>query len=324
MFVSVIVCTHSVDNYQNLIEAVDSLLDQTYDEIEIIVVVDGNEKLYEKSVGAYNPRDNIKIMVTKENLGASGARNTGIRAAQGDAIAFLDDDAVAGRTWVQNLVATYKELDAIAVGGKVLPIWLCDRPDYLPEELYWLVGVTHEGFAEEKVVEVRNTFGPNMSFKREVFEKVGLFHENFGFARRGAPYMQAEEPEFSLRMKEKLGQGVIYNPEAIVYHKIPPSKVKVKILLKRAFYQGYSKALLRNLSSSPDPIAIERSYLKDLLLKYIPQRIKRVFRASNRIAEIKKLSILIASIVSVGLGFVYGYTKKGPQNGKGDNHYQLG
>ena len=38
---------------------------------------------------------------------------------------------------------------------------------------------------EKKVVEVRNTFGPNMSFKREVFEKVGLFNEKLGFAKRG-------------------------------------------------------------------------------------------------------------------------------------------
>ena len=305
MLVSVVVCTHSLDNYQNLTEAVDSLLEQTHQGMEIIIAVDGNEKLYQELVRAYDTQDDIKITLTKESLGASGAKNVGVREAQGDVIAFLDDDAVAERKWVENLVATYQELDAIAVGGKVLPAWLGQRPDYLPEELYWLVGVTHEGFAEEKVVEVRNTFGPNMSFRREVFQRIGLFNENLGFARGGTSYIQAEEPEFALRMKQRLGRGIIYNPGAIVYHKIPPSKVKVKMLLKRSFYQGYSKALLRKLDPTADSIATERSYLKTLLLKYIPRRIKRVYH----IPELKRLSILVACIISVGLGFVYGYVK---------------
>jgi len=305
MLVSVVVCTHSTNNYQNLMEAVDSLLEQTHREMEIIIVVDGNKELYERIVKVYGARDNIKIVATEESLGAFGAGNVGVKTARGDVIAFTDDDAIAERRWVESLVDTYEKLDAISVGGKILPIWASGKPDYFPEELYWLVGVTHEEFAEVKVVEVRNTFGPNMSFRREVFKEIGLFNEKLGFAKRGTSYMQGAEPEFALRMKQKLGQGVMYNPEAIVYHKIPPSKVKVKMLLRRAFYQGYSKALLRKLNPSADSIVTERSYLKTLLLKYIPQRMKRVYC----LLELKKLFLLVAVIISVGLGFVYGYAK---------------
>ena len=130
--------------------------------------------------------------------------------------------------------------------------------------------------------------------------------ESLGFARKGTLYIQAEEPEFALRMKQTLGKGVIYNPDAIVYHKIPQSKLGVRILLRRAFYQGYSKALLGHLNISADSIATERSYLKTLLLKYIPLRMKRIYN----LTELKKLSVLIASIFSVGLGFSYGYAKE--------------
>jgi glycosyltransferase involved in cell wall biosynthesis len=355
MLVSVVVCTHSLNNYPNLLEAVDSLRAQTHRETEVVVVVDGNKELYQRLVADYgsskslvdskspkgrqdssrsrrlvdsNPsngrivdREAIKIVLLEENKGVSAARNAGIRAAQGDILAFLDDDAVAERGWLESLVATYQEFDAAAVGGRVLPLWLGRRPDYLPEELYWLVGTTHEGFAKEKstilpregfeVVEVRNTFGPNMSFRREVFQKVGLFNENLGFARRGTSYTQAEEAEFALRMKQKLGQGAMYNPKALVYHKIPPSKVRVKALLKRAFYQGYSKALLRKLHPSADSIAVERSYLQTLLLKSIPKRSIRLFEIKRdyRLAELKELFLLVAAIISVGLGFVYGYVK---------------
>ena len=308
MFVSIVVCTHSLDNLQNLIDAVDSLLNQTHKEMEVIVVVDGNRELYERIVKVYDAQGNVKIMVTEESLGAFGAGNVGVKAARGDVIAFLDDDAVGEKRWIENLVDIYEKSDAISVGGKILPIWLSKKPDYFPEELGWLVGITHEGFAEEKVTEVRNTFGPNMSFRREVFENIGLLNEKLGFAKGGTTYMQGAEPEFALRMKNKLGKGVIYNPEAVVYHKIPPSKTRPRILLRRAFYQGYSKALMKRRSPSPDTLATEESYLKDLLVKYIPRRIKGVF-SLNFTKETKQLSFLAAVIISVGLGFLYGYVK---------------
>ena len=309
MFVSIIVCTHSLDNFQNLIDAVDSLLNQTHKEMEIIVVVDGNQELYERIVKVYDTHDNVNIIVTEESLGAFGAGNVGVKAARGDVFAFLDDDAVGEKRWIENLVDIYEKSDAISVGGKILPIWLSKKPDYFPEELGWLVGITHEGFAEEKVHEVRNTFGPNMSFRREVFEKIGLLNEKLGFAKGGTTYMQGAEPEFALRMKNKLGKGVIYNPEAVVYHKIPPSKTRPITLVRRAFYQGYSKALMKRRSSSPESLATEESYLKDLLFKYIPRRVKGIF-SSNSIKETKQLSFLATTIISVGLGFLYGYAKR--------------
>ncbi|HUU64018.1 MAG TPA: glycosyltransferase [Dehalococcoidia bacterium] len=309
MLVSIIVCTHSLDNFQNLIDAVDSLLNQTHKEIEIIIVVDGNKELYERLVKIYDAQGNVKIMLTEESLGAFGAGNVGVKAAQGDVIAFLDDDAVGERRWIENLVDIYEKSDAISVGGKILPIWLSKKPDYFPEELGWLVGITHEGFADEKVAEVRNTFGPNMSFRRGVFEEIGLLNEKLGFAKGGTTYMQGAEPEFALRMKNELGKGVIYNPDAVVYHKIPPSKTRPRTLLRRAFYQGYSKALMRRRSPSHETLATEESYLKDLLFKYIPRRVKGIF-SSNASKEMKQLSFLAITIISVGLGFLYGYVKR--------------
>jgi len=80
----------------------------------------------------------------------------------------------------------------------------------------------------------------------------------------------------------------------------------VRVLLKRAFYQGYSKALLRKLNGSIGSMDIEKSYLKTLVFRYIPQRMKRAYR----LAELKKGGVLVASITSVGLGFAYGSLKK--------------
>jgi len=310
VFVSAIIPSYSMENYGNLRDAINSLLNQSYVDIEIVAVIHTNKSLYDEVAKAYHGQTKVKVIFKERSLGAYAARNVGIRAAQGDILAFLDDDAAADEKWVENLVNTYQELDAIAVGGKILPVWLPRKPAYFPEELYWLVGITYKGFAEDKVVKVRNTFASNMSFKREVFEQVGLFNENLGFSKQGTSYIQGGEAEFSLRMTRKFDVGVIYNPEAIVYHKIPVSKARLKLMLKRSFYQGYSKVFLEKLGPSPNSISTEKSHLKDLLLKYLPQRIRRVFTGPNRVVQVKQHSVIISSIVAVGLGFVYGQIRQ--------------
>lgn len=303
-FVSIVVCTCSPDNYPNLTAAVDSLLEQNYREKEILIVVDGNPDLYRRVEYSYGRQANIRSFLLPQNSGVSAARNAGIRAARGEIIAFIDDDAVAARDWLEQLLNTYREFGALAAGGKILPAWIRRAPDFLPEELYWLVGATHDGFAADKVMEIRNVFGPNMSFKSEVFRSIGLFNPHFGFS--GKSKMQAEEPELAIRMQLKYGKGVLYNPRAIVHHKIPPAKTKAGILLKRAFFQGYSKAVLNRQFASAGAMASEKSYLGYLLFRCFPRRASKLYR----LAELKKTVFLLAAVSSVGLGFICGYLKR--------------
>jgi len=74
MLVSVVVCTHSLDDYPNLAEAVDSLLEQTAPEMEMVVVVDGNEGLHQRVVTDYGSQETVKTILLKENVGLCGAR----------------------------------------------------------------------------------------------------------------------------------------------------------------------------------------------------------------------------------------------------------
>lgn len=312
MLLSVVLCTHRLDNYHNLIHAIESLLSQTYAHLEIIVVVDGNESLAQRISQAYRGRDRVRIVPTAKKIGVSGARNAGIRVAHGGILAFTDDDVVADSKWIENLVDTHRRFDAAAVGGKILPMWVGTAPDHFPAELGWLVGITYNGFAEEEVCEVRNSFGPNMSYKREVFDRVGVFNEQFGLGARGAIDLQGEEAEFALRMRQSFGRGVTYAPHAVVHHRVPPRKTTPRWMLKRAFYQGYSKALLRRSMGSSDALAVEQAYLSHLLVKYIPRRMKRLLLNSGRVAELKRLGFLAGAVFSAGLGFLCGFARKIP------------
>jgi len=63
----------------------------------------------------------VKVILNEKNLGLSESRNKGTKEAKGDIIAFFDDDAVADEDWLKELGRMYKEYDAIAAGGELLP-----------------------------------------------------------------------------------------------------------------------------------------------------------------------------------------------------------
>lgn len=87
--VSVVIPTH---NRPELLKAaVKSVLSQTYQDFEIIVVDDGLNKRADRIIAEFNS-SKIKYIQHKKEMGGSAARNTGIKAAQGEFIAFLDDD----------------------------------------------------------------------------------------------------------------------------------------------------------------------------------------------------------------------------------------
>jgi glycosyltransferase involved in cell wall biosynthesis len=244
--VSIVVCAHRIDRYQDLLEAIDSLKAQVYAPLQIIVVVDGNAKLYDKiKQCGEDPR--ILVILNEKNLGLSGSRNRGLCQAAGDIIAFFDDDAVADKNWIEELVKMYIERDAIAAGGCILPRWLEDEPKWLPGEFYWLIGATHKGFPEE-VVEVRNTFGSNLSFRTDVLRDLGGFRSEMGV--KGTGQLQGEETEICERMRKKFGKGVMYNNKAIVHHKVFPERLRWRFLINRAFWQGYSKRAMMELGYS--------------------------------------------------------------------------
>ena len=297
MLVSVIVCTYNINRFSDFMDAVNSLLNQSYKDIEIIVVVDGNDELYGEVLRHRNliGRDVI-VLLNETNLGLSKSRNRGIEASSGDVIAFFDDDAVANEDWIKELVRMYDEYDAIAAGGKLIPMWVDGKMDFLPEEYYWLIGATHKGFSSG-VAEVRNTFGSNISFKSDVLKSLGGFRGEMGI--KGSGVLQGEETEMCVRMRQKFGKGVMYNPDAIVHHKIFTERTKVKFLLKRAFWQGYSKRMMEELGHS---MTVESDFIKSLA-NGIYVRVKAMTKF--KLVPAVQIFFLILLTFMVFMGYVY-------------------
>lgn len=300
MDVSVVINTYSLDRFDDFCDAVDAVLDQTYESIELILVVDGNEELYDRVTTEFGRIDSVICSSTQENVGNSASRNAGARLATGDIIVVTDDDGVADQEWIKELVTVYEETDALAAGGKVEPMWIDGKPDFFPEEFLWLVGCTERGFADH-MEEVRNTYGPNLSFRREVFEKLGGFSEKVG--RHGSKQLQAHETEICTRLRRTFDRGVIYSERAIINHKVYPYRTKLRWLLRRCFWQGYSKRVLEQLL--PGSTGEESKFLRDLFFKHVPRRLKGLITGPS-LAKVQQLVMIGVFTAVVGIGYIYG------------------
>lgn len=89
--VSVIVPAYNVERY--IVECIESLLSQTYPDLEIIVVDDGSTDATALELRRYERFDNITL-ISQQNQGVSAARNKALAAAHGEFIAFIDSDDV--------------------------------------------------------------------------------------------------------------------------------------------------------------------------------------------------------------------------------------
>lgn len=99
--VSLIIPVYNVENY--LARSLKSAVDQTMKDIEIIVVNDGSTDKSPEIINEFaNKYDNI-IVINQNNMGLSGARNTGLKNAKADYIAFMDSDDFIDKKFIETL-----------------------------------------------------------------------------------------------------------------------------------------------------------------------------------------------------------------------------
>ena len=234
---------------------------------EVVVVVDHNPDLLQRASRLL--RD-VVVVPNRNERGLSGARNAGVAVAGGDVIAFTDDDAVADPDWTASLAAGYNHHESvIGVGGAIEPLWTAARPMWFPDEFHWVVGCTYKGLPESRSA-VRNLIGANMSFRRDVFERVGHFRNGVG--RLGTRPFGCEETEFCIRAgRERPEATILYDPQVRVRHRVDASRASWRYFLARCYAEGQSKALVSEVVGSTDALASERSYA----LRVLPAGVRR-------------------------------------------------
>lgn len=291
--VSVVISTYTNKRYEDVLSCVSSLRTQTLKPDEIILVLDPFESL----VSFYKscmPSD-IKT-IASDQAGLSNCRNVGIKNANGDIVAFIDDDATPDRLWLENMIRNYEDPTVIGVGGLIKPNWEGGRPLWFPEELDWIVGCTYKGFPERRSL-IRNPIGCNMSFRSSIFPRVGYFRTDIG--RLGDKLTGDEETEFSIRACERIPHSkIIYDPSAVVHHKVSRRRKSLNYVWTRSFCEGISKAMMTNKKRS-SKLSSEDAYLKYLLRFAIPSRIRYFYKLEKTC----QLFVLLFSTTAVLSGF---------------------
>jgi GT2 family glycosyltransferase len=249
-----------MDRWDDIVAGLDALGRQTVPPLETILVLDHNDELLARA------RDELPAVRVLENTrtgGASGARNTGIAQAKGAIVAFVDDDARPEPDWLERLVAAYDDAQVVAVGGVATPVWPSARPAHLPPELDWIVGCTYRGQPTRRT-DVRNLWGCNMSARREAFDLVGGFDEEIG--RVGLIPLGNEETELCIRIGQRIpGARVVYEPAAVVRHRVTEARCQWSYLVSRSHAEGISKAAMSRLVGTGDATSEERRYATRVL-----------------------------------------------------------
>ncbi len=178
--ISVIVPVYNVANY--LRRCVDSIVKQTYDELEIILVDDGSTDDSSAICDEYAVKDNRIRVIHKQNGGLSDARNTGLDMAQGEWIAFVDSDDYIDKRMYEVLFNNVCKTGADISTCDFLYISEKDTPTKQVED------EVLEEYEGDEVIKrlwldnVRTVIQWDKIFKRDLFEElrypVGRYHED--------------------------------------------------------------------------------------------------------------------------------------------------
>lgn len=207
-FFSVIIPTHS--RPRQLTDCLDALARLNYpsERFEVIVVNDGGASPLDEIIARFRGQLQVKL-IAQAQAGPATARNTGAAQAQGQFLAFIDDDCWPDADWLQALAAILRTQPERMIGGRTL--------NALPQNLYstasqLLIDYLYACYNAERE-RAQFVASNNLALSNELFLKLGGFDSSF-------PFAAGEDRELCARW---LAQGfqIAYAPETMIYHAHP-------------------------------------------------------------------------------------------------------
>ncbi|UNO44301.1 glycosyltransferase [Streptomyces sp. MST-110588] len=301
------ICAYTEDRWEDILAAAASVRDQSHPAHETLLVVDHNPALLARLRDHFSGppwAPSVRVLANAGPRGLSSGRNTGVRAAGGEVIAFLDDDAVAERDWLLHFAEGYADPKVLAIGGRTEPVWASGRrPAWFPQEFDWVVGCTYRGLPPGRVP-VRNVLGGNASFRKEAFEITGGFATGIGRDGDKRP-LGCEETELCIRLTRAVPHAVLLiDDRSVIHHRVPGARERFAYFRTRVYAEGLSKALVARSVGAQEGLATERRYTTRVL----PAGVARGLRDAvlRRPGGAARAGAIVAGVALAAGGYVMG------------------
>lgn len=214
----VVVSSKSEKQLYRCVRSISDSLDLISADSEIIVLFNHGEKVSFLEVEAFAEGKNIKFFESATKTPLSCLKNKGVSAAQGDIIAFTDDDCTVDINWAKAVQGTLGAgaswVFGPVVSGDKLPFWA-------KGDAGWLMGLNIGGAFP---------VGSNMAFNKNIVLQ-NKFNENIG---PGTKYPLGEDYELSLRLKLLKTDGIL-SKEMLVSHYVDADK--------KTFFAAYKRCI---------------------------------------------------------------------------------
>ena len=294
---SVVICAYTTLRWDDLCRSVESVLEQDGPTPELILVIDHSDELFERAADRFSADHRVVLRRNAETRGLSGARNTGVAAAHGDIVAFVDDDANVEPGWTCAMLRHYRDPRVAGVGGYAVPVWPVVRPPWMPREFDWVVGCSYIG-QPTHVAPVRNPIGCNMSLRRTALDAVGGFRSEIG--RVGTTPVGGEETELCIRIQARsTSDQILFDPEIRVLHHISPDRATLGYFARRCYHEGMSKAIVTELASGLQALSTESAYVRHVL----PRAVLREGASMSR-DGLARAAVMVLGLVVTTAGYV--------------------
>jgi GT2 family glycosyltransferase len=195
--ISVVVCSYN--GSRTIGDCCEGLSQLDYPNYEVLIVDDGSSDDTAAIASAYGFQ-----VISTENRGLSNARNTGLEAASGEIIAYIDDDARPGPHWLTYLAATFLNTDFVGVGG---PNITPPEDGLIAECIGHSPGNPTHILLTDQVAE--HIPGCNMAFRKTALQAVGGFDPQFRIA--------GDDVDICWKLQQR-GWRLGFNPAAVVWH----------------------------------------------------------------------------------------------------------
>jgi glycosyltransferase involved in cell wall biosynthesis len=239
--ISIIVCTYNRADF--LGRCLDSLLNQgsSLRDIEIIVVdnnsTDGSREEVERRRGRFS---GLRYAFEREQ-GLSNARNRGCREAEGEYLAYLDDDALVPPGYLVNVRKVIEEHRPDILGGPIYPFYLTPKPRWFRDEYEVRKFAEASGF-----IDSCRASGGNFIIRKEVLVHLGMFDPHLGMVagkvRLGEERAVIEKYRSLTPPAARRGY---YSLDCSVLHYVPPHKMTLRGFYGRYFQSGRTAARLK-------------------------------------------------------------------------------